>query len=181
MPDGALPLERWGNFYVITSTAAAALIGLLFVLITLAAERRRKELAKIRIYLTPTVVYFGSVFLLAALLTFPDHTRVTATLCCCIVGGIGLLYTASLLLSKGARKTRYNEVTDIAMYVACPAAAYALLVLGGVVLGDAPQRGLTFAAAGMLALIMLAVRNSWAIAVDVVSSPGRDVSPPSPR
>jgi hypothetical protein len=45
-------------------------------------------------------------------------------------------------------------------------------------LGHAPQRGLTFTAAGMLALITLAVRNSWGIAVDVASSPAQDVSPP---
>jgi hypothetical protein len=177
MPDGALPLERWANFYVITSTAAAALIGLLFVLITLAAERRRKEIAKIRLYLTPTVVYFGSVFLLASLLSFPDHTPVTAAFCCGIVGGVGLLYMASLLVSKGDRNARYIDASDVVMYVVCPAAGYALLVLGGVVLGHAPQRGLTFVAVGMLALITLAVRNSWGIAVDVVSSPGPDVSP----
>jgi hypothetical protein len=35
----------------------------------------------------------------------------------------------------------------------------------------APQRGLTLVAAGMLSLLALAVRNSWAIAVDVVSTP----------
>lgn len=178
MPDGTLPLERWGNFYVLTSTAAAALIGLLFVLITLAGERRRSEAAKIRLYLTPTVVYFGSVFLLAALLTFPDHTRGTATLCCCSVGAVGMLYAASLLVSKGGRKTRYTAASEIVLYVVCPAAAYALLLVGGVVLGHAPQRGLTLTAAGMLALVTLAVRNSWGIAVDVVSSPAEDVGPP---
>jgi hypothetical protein len=176
MPDGALPLERWGNFYVITSSASAALIGLLFVLITLAAERRRNEAAKIRLYLTPTVVYFGSVFLLAALLTFPDHTRLTATLCSCTVGGAGILYVASLL-ALGDRKTRYAG-SEVVVYVVCPAAAYALVLAGGVVLGHAPECGLTFTAAGMLALITLAVRNSWGIAVDVVSSPAQDVSPP---
>jgi hypothetical protein len=133
MPDEALPLERWGNFYVITSTAAAALIGLLFVLITLAAQ--------------------GS------------HD---------VVGVVGLLYTASLVVSRGGRKPRYLEASDVVMYVVFPAAAYALLIVGGVVLGHAPQQGLTLAAASMLALITLAVRNSWSIAVAVVSSPGQD-------
>jgi hypothetical protein len=36
------------------------------------------------------------------------------------------------------------------------------------------QRGLTLVAVGMVALITLAVRNSWGIAVDVVSSPHKD-------
>ena len=43
--------------------------------------------------------------------------------------------------------------------------------LGGLILDHTVQRGLTLVAAGMLALITLAVRNSWGIAVDVVSSP----------
>jgi hypothetical protein len=32
-------LERWANFYLLMAAAAATLIGLLFVVITLAAER----------------------------------------------------------------------------------------------------------------------------------------------
>ncbi|MGA7926399.1 MAG: hypothetical protein WCA20_10400 [Candidatus Sulfotelmatobacter sp.] len=54
-------LERWANFYLLTSAAAATLIGLLFVVITLAAERRLGDNGRIRLYLTPTVVYFASV------------------------------------------------------------------------------------------------------------------------
>jgi hypothetical protein len=47
----ALPLDRWANFYLIASAAAATLIGLLFVVIILAAERRPDEAGKIRLYL----------------------------------------------------------------------------------------------------------------------------------
>jgi hypothetical protein len=43
-------LDRWANFYLVASTAAATLLGLLFILITLAAERRPKDRAKIRLY-----------------------------------------------------------------------------------------------------------------------------------
>jgi hypothetical protein len=54
-------LERWANFYLLMSAAAATLLGLMFVVITLAAERMRGDAAKIPIYLTPTVIYFASV------------------------------------------------------------------------------------------------------------------------
>jgi len=36
-----------------------------------------------------------------------------------------------------------------------------------------PQRGLTFVAVGTLSLLTLAIRNSWAIAIAVVSTPPR--------
>ena len=90
MNELELLLERWANFYLLTSAAAATLIGLLFVIITLGAERREEDhTAQIRVYLTPTVVFFGSVLGVAALLTFPNHTRLTATLCICLAGVIG--------------------------------------------------------------------------------------------
>ena len=40
-------LERWANFYLTMSAAAATLLGLMFVVITLAAERRLGGAAKI--------------------------------------------------------------------------------------------------------------------------------------
>jgi len=108
MPEEGLSLERWANFYLVASTAAATLLGLLFILITLAAERRPKETRGIRLYLTPTVVLFGSVLCLAALLTFPTQSRFTASLCACLVGGAGILYSASLLVMRdGGQKPRW--------------------------------------------------------------------------
>src|SRR5580658_11142544 len=70
-------LQRWANFYVSMSQASAALIGLLFVVITIVVERRPNDTAKIRVYLTPTVIYFASVLVAAELLIIPNHTRLT--------------------------------------------------------------------------------------------------------
>ena len=162
-------LERWANFYLITSAAAATLIGLLFVVITLAAERRVADTAKIHIYLTPTIVYYASVLGVAALLTFPNHTRLTATLCIYLVGVVGLVYSGSFFIGRGVKKS-YCERRDLIHHAVFPFAAYGLLVLGGVVLLHDPQRGLTLVAVGMLSLLAVAIRNSWAIAVGVVST-----------
>jgi hypothetical protein len=162
-------LERWANFYLTMSAAAATLLGLMFVVITLAAERRRGDAAKIPIYLTPTVIYFASVLFLAALLTFPNHTRLTGTLCICLVGIVGLVYSGTSLI--GADKKSFNELHDRFAYAIFPFAAYGLLVLGCVLLLRDPQRGLTLVAVSMLSLLAVAIRNSWAIAIDLVSTP----------
>ena len=163
-------LERWANFYLLTAAAAATLIGLLFVVITLAAERMpQKDTPKIRVYLTPTVVYFASVLAVAALLTFPNHTRLTATLCICLAGVVGSLYSATSLV--GADKKLFEELHDRIAYAIVPFAAYALFVLGGLLILHHPQHGLTLVAVGMLSLLAVAIRNSWAIAITVVSTP----------
>ena len=54
-------LDRWANFYLLMAAAAATLLGLMFVVITVAAERRQGDAAKIPIYLTPTVIYFQAL------------------------------------------------------------------------------------------------------------------------
>ena len=165
-------LERWANFYLLMSAAAATLLGLMFVVITLAAERRPGDAAKIPIYLTPTVIYFASVLYLAALLTFPNHTRLTASLCTCLVGVAGLVYSGSH--SIGRDKKSYADWRELIQYGGFPFAAYGLLVLGGVLLLHDTQRGLTFVAVGMLSLLTVAVRNSWAMVITVVTTrPGQ--------
>ena len=163
-------LERWANFYLLTSAAAATLIGLMFVVVTLVAGRMdAKDTAKIRVYFTPTVVYFSSVLGVAALLIFPNHTRLTATLCTCLVGVVGLLYSGTNLI--GGDKKSFVELRDRIPYAIFPFGAYSLLVLGGVLLLHDPQRGLTLVAIGMLSLLGVAIRNSWAIAIFVSTLP----------
>jgi len=163
-------LERWANFYLVTSTAAATLIGLLFVVITIAAERRSRDVAKIRLYLTPTVVFFSSILGVAALLTFPNHTQLSAATCVGLVGVAGWTCEVSLLVRRGGDRHAYNYPSELFEYVGLPVVAYGLLVAGSVFILRGSQHALTFVAVGLLSLLTIAIRNSWAIAVDVVSS-----------
>ena len=167
MSGQQLRLEQWANFYVITSAAAVTLLGLLFVVITLAAERRRRDTSAIQIYLTPAVIYFSSVLLTSALLTVPNQTRLTAVICICLEGIAGVGYCGSLAVRRGAG---YEERSDLFPYVVFPFAAYAFLVAGGLLLLRRPQIGLDLVAAGLLMLLGIGIRNSWAIATTIVSS-----------
>src|SRR5580704_17838379 len=111
--DEALPLDQWANFFLVASASAATLIGLLFVVITLAAERRPDEAGKIRLYLTPTVVYFGSVLLLAALFTFPTQSRLSVSISSGVVGALGLAYAAVVAFGRGTRRHPYSDPSDV--------------------------------------------------------------------
>ena len=172
MPAGQqLRLEQWANFYVITSAASATLLGLLFVVITLAAARRLKyKPPHIRIYLTPAVIYFSSVLMLGALLTVPNHTPLTAVICVCIGGIAGLVYCGGLAIRRGVGGAFYAARSDLFPYVLFPFAAYALIFAGGLLLLRTPPIGFDLVAAGMLVLLGIAIRNSWAIAVTIVSA-----------
>jgi hypothetical protein len=68
-------LAGWENFYVIVGSSAGALIGLQFVVITLIAEIpivRDVERAS-SAFATPTIVHFGAVLLLSAVISAPWH------------------------------------------------------------------------------------------------------------
>jgi hypothetical protein len=162
-------LQRWANFYVSMSQASAALIGLLFVVITIVAERRPNDIGKIRVYLTPTVIYFASVLVVAELLVIPNNTRLSATICVCVVSLLGLVYSGSLFVARDKKKS-YYEKQDLILHAVFPFATYCLLVSGGCLLSYGAQRGLTLVAAGLLSMLILAIRNSWAVVTDVVSS-----------
>jgi len=68
--DDMRPLEGWENFYVIVGSSAGALIGLQFVVITLIADMpiARKDAQASGAFSTPSVVHFGVVLLLSAIL-----------------------------------------------------------------------------------------------------------------
>ena len=172
MPGQQIRLEQWANFFVITSAAAATLLGLLFVLITLAVERGRKDTHSIRIYLTPVVDYFGSVLLMSALPIVPNQTRLSAVTCICLGGIVGLAYSGSLAIRRGAGSGSYEQRSDLFPYAVIPLGAYLLMVAGGLMLLPWPQIALDLVAASMLTLLGIAIRNSWAIATTIISSQG---------
>src|SRR2546427_4071904 len=68
-------LAGWESFYVIVGSSAGALIGLQFVVMTLIADSpivRDVERAS-NAFATPTIVHFGSVLMLSAIISAPWH------------------------------------------------------------------------------------------------------------
>src|SRR5439155_26015755 len=84
-------LSAWANFYVIVGSAAAALIGVQFVVIALIANMRRLATAEsIRAFGTPTVVHLGGALVVSALMSAPWHSlsRASIALATCGLGGL---------------------------------------------------------------------------------------------
>ena len=64
-------LNEWESFYVIVGSAAGALIGLQFVVMTLIAERPKPAAEAGAAFGTPTIVHFSIALLLSAVLRAP--------------------------------------------------------------------------------------------------------------
>ena len=61
-------LAEWDSFYLIVGSAAGALIGLQFVVMTLiAGQPRTRPVAEVgAAFATPTVIHFGAALLISA-------------------------------------------------------------------------------------------------------------------
>jgi hypothetical protein len=167
MVDPALPpLSEWGNFYVITGSAAAALTGLQFVVIALRGEvvAEAGERA-IRAFGTPNVLHFCGVVLVAAILSAPGHSLTGLAF---LIAGTGIagLALSTWVVVLARQQSHYRPVlSDWAWHVAMPLGAYASLAAAGGVLLRSPAVALDMVAAGSLLLLFIGIHNAWDSAV----------------
>ncbi len=81
-------LQTWQNFFVVTGGAATALIGLMFVAISLGTHLVRDDnLDAIRAFVSPILLHFISIFLIACIALIPIHTAISLSL---TVGALAL-------------------------------------------------------------------------------------------
>lgn len=156
-----LPLSNWQNFYVIVGSAAGALTGLQFVVITLIARTRAVgNVHEIRAFGSPTVVHFSTALLISALMAIPWETLVPLGICFGVCGAAGVLY--SLTSIWHARKAAYNpDLEDWVWYAAVPLLAHLAIIATAVLLCWNTNWSLFTVAADALLFILLGIHNSW--------------------
>ncbi len=175
-------LAGWDSFYVITGSSAAALTGLMFVVVALTGEANAAPdtVTAIRAFSTPTVVHFGGVLLLAALLTTPGHTVLTLSSSIGVCGIAGLGFTRWVVVQM-RRQTVYTPIAaDWMWHVRMPALAYACMFAGGAGLWWRTATALVLVAASALFLLYIGIHNAWdaAIYVSVYRRGNRDRGKP---
>jgi hypothetical protein len=155
-------LAEWDSFYVILGSAAGALIGLQFVVMTLLAEHPPKGVAEgSQAFTTPTVLYFSAVLLICALMRvpWPGSRHLAAVLG--VVGLAGVVYVG-IVIRRMIVQTAYRpETEDWIFHAILPLAAFAIII-GGAAELDSQFLGSAFGVAGaVLLLLFTGVHNSW--------------------
>jgi hypothetical protein len=161
--EAAVPLlSGWQNFYVIIGSAAAALTGLMFVVITLIAGTPaiRSEEA-VGAFGTPTVFHFGAALLIAAILSAPWPALWNADLLLGLCGFAGMIYII-IAIRRTYRQTHYQPVLeDWLWYMIFPLVSYSAFVVSAIVLLVNAAPALFVIAAGTLLLLFIGIHNSW--------------------
>jgi hypothetical protein len=154
----------WDTFYVIIGSSAAALTGLMFVVITLTAEMRfgaNDRNSGVDAYASPTVVHFCLVLLLAAVLTSPKHTATSLGVSLGAVALIGLGYMVPVLLRMKRVKAYAPVAEDWIWHVILPLAAYLCLVTCAILIWRGRYNSLYCVGGASLLLLYIGIHNAW--------------------
>jgi len=157
-------LSDWQNFYMLIGTAAATLTGLMFVVTTLIAgiDAHLSTLnAAVSAYNTPTVVHFGTVLLLAGLLSAPWQTFSSLSLLLGLLG-LGMVVYSIIVMRRMQRVPNYQStLEDWSWYIAFPLLANLLLMVTAFMLPKNPSSALYMVGSAMMLLLLVGIRNAW--------------------
>lgn len=157
-------LTEWESFYVIVGSSAGGLTGLMFVVITLAADTKLPRSAEtVNAFATPNVIHFVAVLFLSALLSAPwrrfeDPAHFVGAIA--ITGVIYVLVVTRRMVRqvKGGYKPVFE---DWVWHSILPMIAYTALFIGAAGLSHG-QSWATFLVGGVsLLLIGCGIHNAW--------------------
>lgn len=157
------PMNGWANFYVIVGSSAGALIGLQFVVMTLIAGRSvaRGEAQAGDAFSTPSVVHFGVVLLLSAIISSPWDGIGPVAVLWGLVGLIGIVYVAVVARRMRAQKVYKPVFEDWLFHVLLPLAAYAMLAGLAFAARSHVRTALFLVGAAALLLLFIGIHNAW--------------------
>jgi hypothetical protein len=163
-------LRDWHDFYQLTGTAAATLVGLTFVAASLGAgiaSLGTAELvrASLRAWVSPTLIHFGSVLVIAGIVNAPIPTCGWLAGLLTGSGLVGFAYagvTSVLLWRHHRRRTRVPR-EEWLFQVALPVVGYLLIVGTAVDLSARGSGTLAGLAVAVGLLLALGMRNAWGV------------------
>jgi hypothetical protein len=179
MPETTSFLTPWANFYIMTGSAAAALVGLMFVVITLVTgeERTLKNPDGIATFSTPTVLHFGTALLVSAILSAPWRSLDGPSALVGVVAFGGVAYLCRVAALTRRLHTYRPDLEDWTWYTVLPFIAYGGLLVAAILLRAHPVEVLFGFGGGLLLLIFIGIHNAWDV-VTFIAIGGPNVNPP---
>jgi len=167
-------LSDWHEFYALLGTAAAALVALLFVAVSIATDVLSTEPESRRntaTYMTPVVFHYANILFLSLIVLIPTQTWESFGIVIAVasIGSFGY----SLFVMMRVHRNSISDLSDRLGYGAVPMLCYATgLISSWLILHEQPA-GLNLLAAAALALLLTNIRNAW----DLMISLARRVKP----
>lgn len=171
-------LRSWHNYYFMTGGAAATLVGLMFVALSLGMHLVNDDTRQnIHTFVTPSIVYFVSVLILCCIVLAPSYDPVILAVLLLIVGIVGLGISTPFFwrLIQAARINGDFNLWDWLSQVILPPIAYGLLIAAGICF-FADQWALAFLGVWLVVILLLicAISNTWSMVMWIIEQRVRE-------
>lgn len=154
----------WHDFYAISGTAAATLVGLLFVGLSLHL-RAVLSRAEMRSLARVTLTNFALLLLLALFISVPQDA-VSAGIDLVVIGAVSLAVSVPSLVAAAHSPTRTLRLTQLAMRFGFSTVSYAVVVVTGALLAAGSFSTALYSLVGItVTLFVVSLRNSWDLLV----------------
>lgn len=155
-------LTAWSSFYMMTGSSAAALVGLMFVVISLIRAREMQTSQDgVSTFSTPTVMHFSAVLLISAILSAPWHGLFYAAISVGFIGFLGVGYILRVAYRTKQFLEYRADLEDWIWYTVLPFVAYGVILIGAIALLILTAKALFAVGAGVVLLILIGIRNAW--------------------
>ncbi|HKF72146.1 MAG TPA: hypothetical protein VKB68_10365 [Stellaceae bacterium] len=162
-------LHAWHDFYVFMGTAAATLIGAMFVVASIGGGfLTRDRSPEIRAFLTPTVVHLATILLGSALMLAPGLEAPSLLMPIGIGALAGLAYSGLVAARLLRRKI---ERIDRVWYAAVPFVGYGVMLAAVVLIFESAPASLDTLAIAAAILLLAGVRNAWDLILFFLAQP----------
>jgi MFS family permease len=161
-------LHEWHEFYILLGTAAATLLALLFVAVSLGTGYLSdKSQQGTRTFMSPVVIHFCCVFFLSAVCLVPSHGPVFFAI---LIGATAILGVAvSIVITVWVvRAEMTHYLPDYFAYGLLPVSGYLALMTAGVMIYLGRDYELEVLAGALLLLLIVNVRNAWDLTLSMV-------------
>ena len=161
-------LHDWHEFYLLVGTAAATVLALLFVAVSLGAGYlTSRHQAPTRTFMSPVVIHFTSVFFIAAVCLIPSHGPVFFSALIGVTAVLGIAVSAVTSVQV-IRRDWTQYLPDYFAYGLLPVAAYLTLLVSSLMIYAGMNYAPEVLAGALLALTIVNIRNAWDLTLSMV-------------
>ena len=163
--DAVAMIEGWHEFYVLVGTSAAALTGLMFVVISISPETiAERPTAGVRAFVTPTMVFFTTALAISALMLVPHLAPSALALLLALASVAGIAY---LLWVRGQHHWREGKLDaeDWVFFIGLPFLSYFLLLAAAITIWRGSAPGAPMLAFVTVLLLVVGIHNAWDLVI----------------
>lgn len=172
-------LDGWHEFYILLGTAAAALVALLFVAVTIgvgyiSAERGSPT----HTFTSPIVFHYTYVLFVSLAALIPINTDWSLAATIGISAAIALGYSVHILRQVLRRSA--VDLDDRLSYGVNPIVAYAAALAGAIFIFERSTVGPPLLAGALILLLLVNIRNAWDLTIFFAQRRTNDGAQPPP-